>query len=115
MCSAAHDCDKSSMVCDEENYTDKVGMHEINYTNLIEGKIGIGGCVNEAAVCAVDSASLLGEQLVSHQGELNRAGTKTHCHHSFCPKNGNYLVKGTSGPMLDQKFSLPSIFGGCSL
>ena len=97
------------MVCDEENYTDKGGMHEINYTNLMEGKIGIGGCVNETAVCTVDSASLLREQLVSRQGEVNRAGTTTYCHHSFCPRNGNYLVKGTRGAMLDQfaKFGLP--------
>lgn len=41
-------CDQQStvVVCDEGHYTDKSDMHETNYTNLMEGKIGIGGCVN---------------------------------------------------------------------
>lgn len=33
---------KSSVVCDEENYTDEGDMHEINYTNLMEGKFEFG-------------------------------------------------------------------------
>lgn len=41
-------CDQMSTgaVCDGGNYTDEGDVHEINYTNLMEGKIGIGACVN---------------------------------------------------------------------
>lgn len=41
-------CDQKSTGAarDEGNYTDDGDMHEIKYTNLVEGKIGIGGCVN---------------------------------------------------------------------
>lgn len=41
-------CDRKSTGAarDEGNYTDDGDMHEIKYTNLMEGKIGIGGCVN---------------------------------------------------------------------
>lgn len=41
-------CDQMSTgaACDEGNYTDEGDVHEINYTNLMEGKIGIGACVN---------------------------------------------------------------------
>lgn len=64
------------------------------------GIIGTGGCVNKGAVWAVDS--WLREQLGSHQGEVNRAGATTYCHHTFCHKNCNYLIKGTSVWQVEQ-------------
>lgn len=75
-------CDQKSTVaaCDEENRIDKSDRHETNYTNLMEGKIGIGGCVNELLL------TLLGEQLASRQGEVNRAGTATYCHRTSAPE-----------------------------
>lgn len=41
-------CDQMSIgaTSDEGNYTDMGNMREINYTKLMEGKIGIGACVN---------------------------------------------------------------------
>lgn len=88
-------------------------MHEINYTNLMEGIIGTWGCVNKAAVCAVDS--LLREQLGSCQGEVNVAGATTCCHHTFCHETCNYLIKETSGGLVEKSLGFFANSGFCNL
>lgn len=93
-------CDQKSTVaaCDEENYTDKIDMHEINYTNLMEGKhCDRGGCVNE--LLSVPSTHCWASSWWAVK--VKWAGQEQQYAATLLPPNVKYFIKWTRAARLD--------------